>query len=473
MIFHSLDFLGFFVVVLSLYWLLRRRSHQNLLLLLSSYFFYGYIHPWFCILLATTTITDFCCARAMARHPAHKRVYLILSLIASLTILGFFKYFGFFVENISLLLEAAGMGSWNNTLAIFLPVGISFYTFQSISYVVDVYRGTIPPARKLIDYALYVSFFPQLVAGPIERSTQLLPQMQQSRHFDYPAAHSAIILILWGFFKKLVIADNVALTCNKIFALENPDFALLWVGVFAFCIQIFADFSAYTDIARGSAVLLGFRLMENFHHPYLSRSPAEFWQRWHISLSTWFRDYVYIPLGGSHCSAYRSAWNVLVTFFLSGLWHGAQWNFVLWGLWYGVLIVVYRLFAAIVPDHIRCSLWCAPFQWALMFAFVHIGWLLFRETDFEYLQFYFTLSPRDVHPEELAKAAYLFYTTLLISLPIWLHHLTGVLPPRCATAFSHYPRALVAAQLVAGVVLFSAILLFRSEMTSDFIYFQF
>ncbi|RYD78772.1 MAG: MBOAT family protein, partial [Verrucomicrobiaceae bacterium] len=312
MIFHSFDYFVFFVAVFALYWCLGRVL-QNALLLAASYVFYGYIHPWFLLPLLAATLIDYACAIGIEERPQWKKGILAVSLTASLGMLCVFKYAGFFVENVRAALLGLGLPSFTYHLEILLPVGISFYTFQSIGYIVDVYRGQTRACRNLLDYSLYVCFFPQLVAGPIERASRLIGQIQKPRSLNIEAAQSALMLILWGIFKKLVIADNVAVICNKVFALREPDFALLWVGVFAFAIQIFADFSAYTDIARGSARLLGFDLMENFRNPYFAHSPGDFWRRWHISLSTWLRDYVYIPLGGSKGSSRRTAINLLLT----------------------------------------------------------------------------------------------------------------------------------------------------------------
>jgi D-alanyl-lipoteichoic acid acyltransferase DltB (MBOAT superfamily) len=305
LIFHSVDFLVFFVAVTAIYWLLPHRG-QNLLLLVTSYFFYGYVHPWFLLLIATSTVIDYCAARGMEAWPRHRRQFMALSVISNFGMLGLFKYFNFFAENVAAVLHAAGLSVSGPVLRIVLPVGISFYTFQAMSYTIDVYCGELRARRSLLDLAVFISFFPHLVAGPIQRATYLLPQVESNRRFSVEQARSGFMLICWGFLKKLVIADNVGVLANKVFALADPTFYLLWAGVFAFAIQIYADFSAYTDIARGTSRWLGFELTENFRHPYLARSPADFWSRWNISLATWFRDYVYIPLGGSARRALRS-----------------------------------------------------------------------------------------------------------------------------------------------------------------------
>ncbi len=331
---------------MAIYWALPQRG-QNVLLFVGSYFFYGYVHPWFLILIATSTVIDYCAARGMEAWPRHRRRFLWLSVISNFGMLGFFKYFNFFVENVAAVLATLGLVVHEPTLRILLPVGISFYTFQAMSYTIDVYRGELHARRSLLDLAVFVSFFPHLVAGPIQRASFLLPQVESTRRFSAEQARSGFVLICWGFFKKLVIADNVGVVANKVFALSDPTFYILWAGVFAFAIQIYADFSAYTDIARGTSRWLGFELTENFAHPYLARSPADFWRRWNISLSSWFRDYVYIPLGGSRGGAWLWARNILITFLLSGLWHGASWNYVLWGLYHGLLLLATRVRGAV------------------------------------------------------------------------------------------------------------------------------
>ena len=285
----------------------------------------------------------------MEQRPERRRLFMGISIVSNFGMLGFFKYFNFFVDNVHAVLEAAGLHVGLPVLRVILPVGISFYTFQAMSYTMDVFRGELRARRSLLDVAVFISFFPHLVAGPIQRASYLLPQVEQKRRFICRRPSSGFYLMVWGFFKKLVIADNVGVIANKVFALNDPSFEVLWAGVFAFAIQIYADFSAYTDIARGSSRWLGFELTENFDHPYLARNPADFWRRWNISLSTWFRDYVYIPLGGSRASEWIWGRNVLITFLLSGLWHGASWNYVLWGLYHGVLLVITRAHQILKP----------------------------------------------------------------------------------------------------------------------------
>ncbi len=484
MIFHSLDFVLFFLVFTAIYWWLPHRP-QNVLLFAGSYFFYGYVHPWFLILIATSTSIDYCAARGMEARPAHRRTFLWLSIVTNFGMLGFFKYFNFFVDNVAAALAALGLPWHQPTLRILLPVGISFYTFQAMSYTIDVYKGELHARRNLVDLATFVSFFPHLVAGPIQRASFLLPQVETPRRFSMEKARSGFGLICWGFFKKLVIADNVGVIANKVFALGDPTFPLLWAGVFAFAIQIYADFSAYTDIARGTSRWLGFELTENFDHPYLARTPADFWRRWNISLSSWFRDYVYIPLGGSKAGEAKWARNVLVTFLLSGLWHGASWNYVLWGAYHGVLLVLTRARRILKPaaplaagrKPLAAGLLTTA-QIAGMFALTMIGWLLFRETELSAVVRDLTLSPFAAPADDRGTGLYLFLLTLLYSLPLWVQSIwvewhrdeSGVRHPASLVP-PGWPR--VAVQGLACGLAFAAILLLRSRASLDFIYFQF
>jgi alginate O-acetyltransferase complex protein AlgI len=476
-IFHSLDFLVFFVLVVALYWSLPHRG-QNILLLIASYVFYGYVHPWFLILIGASTVVDYSAARAMDLWPRHRRKFLWLSVVSNFGMLGFFKYFNFFVDNVADVLSAAGMSVNMPLLRILLPVGISFYTFQAMSYTIDVYKGELQARRSLIDLAVFISFFPHLVAGPIQRASFLLPQVESPRRFAVDKAHSGFVLICWGFFKKLVIADNVGVIANKVFALADPTFYILWAGVFAFAIQISADFSAYTDIARGTSRWLGFELTENFDHPYLARSPADFWRRWNISLSTWFRDYVYIPLGGSRGGSVRWARNVLVTFLLSGLWHGASWNYVLWGFYHGLLLIVTRAGSIVRPSSpVSQPAWLTVPQIVGMFVLTNIGWLMFRETDVTAIWRDLTLSPFGVSALDRQTGLYLFLLAFLYSVPLWIQSIwvdvnrAAVKPTPDAVPAASWSR--IALHGVACGLAIAAILVFRSRTSLDFIYFQF
>jgi alginate O-acetyltransferase complex protein AlgI len=474
MIFHSLDYALFFLIVFSTYWLLPKRG-QNYLLLAASYLFYGWVHVWYLALLTLTSVVDFTAARGIDSQPHHRKKWLTLSLGVNFSILFFCKYLDFFSGGHVLdVLHAIGF-YWldEKDAAMLLPVGISFYTFQSASYVVDVFRGQIHARRHLPDYLLFVSFFPQLVAGPIERAGHLLDQIEQPRRFHWERSRNDLLLILWGLVKKLVVADNAAVVCNKVFSLASPPWPILWAGVFAFGIQIYADFSAYSDIAKGSARLLGFDLMRNFRHPYNADSPADFWRRWHISLSTWFRDYVYIPLGGSRGGELRTLTNVMITFLLSGLWHGASWNFVFWGAWHGLVLILWRLWelapAGLSPQRVP-----RPIRVALVFVLVLFGWLLFRETQTERLIHYIMLNPLAASALDWRVALYLILTVCIYALPLLvvsslekqLIHLDG----RITWIWS---RNSVLIQATIGTLLLLVLVLLRSPQSSDFIYFQF
>ena len=491
MIFHSLEFLVFFAVTVALYWALPRRP-QNVLLLAGSYVFYGWVHPWFVTLIFATTFVDYCSTRGMARWPSRKRILLWTSIAANLGLLGFFKYFNFFVDSIAAVAATVGWQISGPMLTILLPVGISFYTFQSMSYTIDVYWGHTKARASFLDVAAFVSFFPHLVAGPIMRATNLLPQVEQERRFSVPAARDATLLMVWGFFKKLVIADNVGVIANKVFALQSPDFFLLWAGVFAFGIQIYADFSAYTDIARGTAKWFGFDLIRNFDHPYLATGPTDFWRRWNISLSTWFRDYVFLPasfvlsrrLDGVRWLGLRDDFWVyslamLTTLLLSGLWHGASWNFVLWGAYHGMLLVLSRLVSPRKRRRRRgVRRWLVPAQVAGMFLLSNIGWLIFRETELPALVRDLTLSPAASTALQRNAGTYLFLLAFFYSIPLWIQSLWTELGGRDFSAAMTQDEAWpdwrrVATQALVAGLMFAAILVLRSRTSLDFIYFQF
>ena len=475
MIFHSLDFVVFFVVVVAVYWRLPQRG-QNVLLLVASYFFYGYVHPWFLTLIATSTVIDYLSARGMERWPTHRGRFMALSIVSNFGMLGFFKYFNFFADNVAAALAAAGLHLSPPVLRVILPVGISFYTFQAMSYTVDVFRGELRARRNLLDVAVFISFFPHLVAGPIQRASYLLPQVEAKRRFDVRTAASGFYLMVWGFFKKLVIADNVGVIANKVFALRDPSFEILWAGVFAFAIQIYADFSAYTDIARGASRWLGFELTENFDHPYLARTPADFWRRWNISLSTWFRDYVYIPLGGSRASGPRWARNVMVTFVLSGFWHGASWNYVLWGAYHGVLLLATRAHQILrAPRPVvrgpRSEV-LAALQTMGMFLLTLVGWLLFRETEFHAIVRDLRLAPWQSTAVDRQVGLYLFLLAFGYSIPLWAQSLWVELH-RGEHPLNEEAWGAAAVRALACGAAFAAILVLRSRTSLDFIYFHF
>ncbi|NNF75988.1 MAG: MBOAT family protein [Flavobacteriaceae bacterium] len=336
MLFNSIDFAIFLPIVFFLYWFVTNKwlKVQNILVVVSSYVFYGWWDYRFLALIIFSTIVDYIVGRMLSRtesKPARLRL-LWVSILVNIGFLGFFKYYNFFVDNFIEAFSFFGKEISPNTLNIILPVGISFYTFQTLSYTIDVYKRKLEPTRDIIAFAAFVSFFPQLVAGPIERATHLLPQFYKKRKFDYEMAKDGMRQILWGLFKKVVIADNCAEFVNQVFAnYADQSASTLVMGSFFFAFQIYCDFSGYSDIAIGTARLFGFDLMKNFAFPYFSRDIAEFWRRWHISLSTWFRDYLYIPLGGSRGGVNMKIRNTFIIFLVSGFWHGANWTFIIWG----------------------------------------------------------------------------------------------------------------------------------------------
>jgi alginate O-acetyltransferase complex protein AlgI len=341
MIFNSLVFVIFLVVVFTLHWmpLSRNRRHQNIVLMLSSYVFYGWWDPRFLALIIFSSLVDYTMALLISRTENEKLRYtwLMTSISANVGVLLFFKYFNFFINSFQ---QMMGLPEVPSTLDIILPVGISFYTFQTMSYTIDVYRRQMGPTRDLLDFLTYVNFFPQLVAGPIERGQTLLPQISSKRSFNYDQAVAGCRQILMGAFKKIVVADRLAPMVDTIFGTQDQFGGWMnMLGLVLFSMQLYGDFSGYSDIAIGTAKLFGIDLMRNFNRPYFSRDVGEFWRRWHISLSTWFRDYLYIPVGGSRGGKWMIARNVMIIFLVSGLWHGANWTFVIWGGLNGLLFL--------------------------------------------------------------------------------------------------------------------------------------
>ena len=337
MFFNSIDFAIFLPIVFFLYWFVTNRNLklQNLLIVIASYFFYGQWDWRFLSLIVFSTIVDYCVGRILANENnfRKRKILLWISIIINLGFLGFFKYFNFFQDNFVAAFSFFGKEINSNSLNIVLPVGISFYTFQTLSYTIDIYRKNLEPTKDFIAFSAFVSFFPQLVAGPIERATNLLPQFYKKRTFMPKEAFCGLRQILWGLFKKIIIADSCAKFANIAFSNSSSHSgSTLLVGALFFTFQIYGDFSGYSDIAIGTSRLFGFNLMRNFAFPYFSRDIAEFWRRWHISLSTWFRDYLYIPLGGSQGGTWVKVRNTFIIFIVSGFWHGANWTFIVWGL---------------------------------------------------------------------------------------------------------------------------------------------
>ena len=439
--FNSLFFAIFFAVVFSLTALLRNRvTPRNVVLLGASYLFYGWWDWRFLSLLWISTLFDYWCARVLDRRlegrpegpvtrPRSDKAFLIASMALNLGFLGFFKYFNFFVDSAEASLALVGITAHVPTLKVVLPVGISFYTFQSMSYVIDVYRGTMRAERSLLTFALYIAFFPQLVAGPIERATTLVPQLRRPNVITLPRVYSGAYLIAWGLIKKVVIADNVAQVVNGAFAAPDPSGGTALLGIYAFAIQIYCDFSGYTDVARGASRVMGFELMRNFDLPYFATNPSDFWRRWHISLSTWLRDYVYIPLGGNRKSPARTYVNLMLTMLLGGLWHGAAWTFVLWGAFHGLMLCVHRAAQPYLRRWVDPQGAFSRRAWYFLRAFlffqlVCFGWLLFRASSLEQVgqmlaaiaQSAATIDPKVLGPGLLAVFAACAGALLLVQI---------------------------------------------------------
>ena len=466
MAFNSLVFLAFFAVFYACYLgLYRHAGRRNALLLAASFCFYGFWDWRFLGLLWFSTLVDFSVARAMGaqQDPIRRRRLLLVSIGSNLGVLGLFKYYDFFWQSLSPFLAAAGLAPQTGLWQLVLPLGISFYTFQTLGYTIDVYRGRIQPAANLLHYALYVAFFPQLVAGPIERAQRLLPQFARSFRLRGDAVASGLFLVVWGYFKKLVIADNLAPLADAGFAQPQQHSGLgLCVAVLAFSLQIYCDFSGYCDIARGIARLLGFDLGLNFRLPYFAANPREFWRRWHLSLSTWLRDYLYIPLGGDRRGQSRTALNLMLTMLLGGLWHGAAWHFVWWGAYHGTLLVGHRLYSGWRRSGPATG-WRRWAQCAGMFVCTCIGWVFFRAESLEHALAVLSGLGADADPASWQAAGrLLFFAAPLAAIQIWQHRRADLLAPArlsppwlfCLYAFFLLGLALFGAREHAGFLYF-------------------
>lgn len=469
MLFNSLEFVLFLPTVFYLYWLLRRSVKlQNLFIVVCSYLFYGWWDWRFLLLIAFTTLCSYGSGLLMEKKETFRRVFCGANIIVNLGILFLFKYYDFFADSLVTLLSVFGLKTHPVTLSLILPVGISFYTFQAIGYTIDVYRRQIPAARDIVAFFAFLSFFPQLVAGPIERASRLYPQFLKKRFFDEQLAISGCRLILWGFFKKIVIADGAAEIVDAVFSdIAGYNTTALWLTALLFAFQIYGDFSGYSDIAIGTARLFGIRLMKNFDAPYFSKSIPEFWQRWHISLNTWFRDYLYIPLGGSRGSRSKHIRNILIVFLVSGLWHGADWTFIAWGL-YHALFFLPRVW---LGKNFMKSVSFPWFSIGVTFVIVILGWVLFRaDSMLEAWDFYQGLLGRnnaaDLMGFPLKRA--LKYL-LAIGVMMTVEYLETYHYARFS--FLHQPSFRILRWV--SYLLFTLWILFSYEVEQSFIYFQF
>ncbi|MDN3643381.1 MBOAT family O-acyltransferase [Lutimonas halocynthiae] len=375
MIFNSIDFAIFLPIVFILYWIISSKNLklQNTLIVASSYFFYGWWDWRFLTLILFSTIVDFIVGKQIYKEKDEfkKKIFLWISISVNLGFLGFFKYYNFFLSSFGELFTFFGIPMNAERLNIILPVGISFYTFQTLSYTIDIYKEKLKPTNDFVAFSAFVSFFPQLVAGPIERAVDLLPQFSKQRTFSYEDMSKGLKMMLWGFFMKIVVADRLSLYVDEVYGNIDIHSSLsLVVATLFFSIQIYCDFAGYSLIAIGLAKLFGFDLMENFHRPYLATTFKDFWSRWHISLSTWFRDYLYIPLGGNRNGVARTNYNLLITFIISGLWHGANLTFIIWGFLHGLFLVIEKTFNKIsFPNMLKI---------VLVFVFTNFAWIFFR-----------------------------------------------------------------------------------------------
>ncbi len=470
MSFISSEFLVLFAVVLSLYFIIPFRA-QNFLLLVVSLIFYSWWDWRFLGLMIFSATIDYISglyldmSRPQALTSSKRKLILFGALAVNLLILGLFKYFGFILDSMSAL-GATQLSRFK--MNIVLPLGISFYTFQSMSYAVDVYRGRIAPIRNWLDYLLFVSFFPQLVAGPIERAGHLAGQLMNPRQCRLDDFYSGCQLLFAGTFKKMVIADNLSPIVDRVFAHSSPGAFDILIGVYAFAFQIFCDFSGYTDMARGMARMLGFSLTNNFNFPYFAQNPQDFWRRWHITLSSWFRDYVYIPLGGNQKGSGRHVFNLMLTMFLAGLWHGAAWTFVLWGLYHGLLLVAFHWWSSrkrFTPGDVD-----GLSRGLKVFLFFHLtclGWLFFRATSVKQLVAFGSRFINDWSMQVLTSGD--VYKVAVLIVPFVLFQMVQ---RRLETqeVWTFWSRPL---QISFYSLLFYAILLFGTPQQVPFIYFQF
>jgi alginate O-acetyltransferase complex protein AlgI len=446
-------------------------SRQNTLLLFASYFFYGWWDIRFLGLMMGSTLVDYWLAQGIevTAEPRARWRFLILSLLMNFGLLGVFKYFNFFVDSFATIAAAVGLGNVPHRIwEIALPPGISFYTFQAVAYIVDVYRREIPAVRSLRDYGLFISLFPHLIAGPIQRPSHLIPQVQEDRRFDWEQSFDGIVLIIEGLFRKVVVADNCALIANAAFGgkFGGSNATASMLGILAFAFQIYGDFSGYSSIARGSAQLLGFHFMVNFRQPYLAESLSDFWRRWHISLSSWLRDYLYIGLGGNRRGPTRTYVNLFVTMLLGGLWHGANWTFVIWGALHGAGLALERAFGWSGGDQALRTTATTVLRRLLVFCFVALGWVFFRAATFgeavRVLQGLGTFS--DV---PIAGAATVYLLAHIIPL--------GLLDLTLERSGGEYlgAKRSYGSRILIGTVLVATCFLFGANDQSAFIYFQF
>ena len=482
MLFNSIDFAIFLPIVLILYWFVANKNLklQNLLIVAASYLFYGWWDYRFLSLILFSTIVDYSVGIGLLKQEniTKRKILLWTSILVNLGFLGFFKYYNFFLDNFITAFSFFGTEIKANSLNIILPVGISFYTFQTLSYSIDVYKQKLEPTKDFIAFSAFVSFFPQLVAGPIERARNLLPQFYKKRTFDYSKAVDGMRQILWGLFKKIVIADNCAVFADQIFN-NSHDYSgsTLVLGAIFFAFQIYGDFSGYSDIAIGTARLFGFNLMQNFAFPYFSRDIAEFWRRWHISLSTWFRDYLYIPLGGSRGTNYFKIRNVFIIFLVSGFWHGANWTFIIWGglnaLYFLPIMLLNKnkINTDVVAQGKHLPSVREVLSITLTFSLTTIAWIFFRAEDIHHAISYLSdiIHPSILTlPELITPKLEMIYTILCVLILVlfeWMNR-----DKIHALDIANYNKS---NRWVLYLIIIIMIITFGSFNQNSFIYFQF
>ncbi|AOW20049.1 MBOAT family O-acyltransferase [Urechidicola croceus] len=470
MLFNSFVFFFFLSIILPIFYALPSKKSKNIFLLICSYFFYGYWDWRFCFLLLTSTIIDFIIGeKIFSSSSDNKRKWLLrLSLFTNLGILCVFKYFNFFIENFKTIADNLNFKLDFIHLNILLPIGISFYTFQTLSYTIDIYNKKIKPTNNFVDFALFVSFFPQLVAGPIERAKTLLPQLSKKLNPSFTQIKQGITLIILGLFRKVMIGDTAGRYVDHIF----NDLSLyksieIIAAIILFSIQIYADFSGYSHIARGTAKLLGVELMKNFEQPYFSQNIAKFWRRWHISLSTWLRDYLYFPLGGNRKGLSRTYLNLMITMLLGGLWHGASWNFVIWGGLHGVYLILYKMYHRFQSKKNSKSKLINFGNYILTFFLVTFTWLFFRSENYESTEMIFS----KIINWETSEYFYLFlrvicsYLVVVFSID-YIEYKYG------HTSVLKLKSNLVIIGILSGLFLVTLMYMFQAD-SLPFVYFQF
>lgn len=469
MLFQTSQFLGFFLVFYTLFLAVQRKpSTRNILLLIGSFYFYSVWDPRFILLLFAVTVIDFYLGKAIedSQNQKHRKIWLIFSVVSNLSILAFFKYYDFFIHSVNPLFDHLGFGFELPFLKIALPVGVSFFTFESLSYIVDVYRGRQKAVRNFVEYGVFIAFFPHLVAGPIIRPHTFFPMLKRDTVIRESDFWSGVYRFCCGIFKKIIIADQLAaFAADEVFS--TPQFYSsydLMIAAYAYTFQIYLDFSGYSDMAIGISKMLGIELPENFEKPYLAKDMQDFWRRWHISLSTWLRDYLYIPLGGSKKGAFRKYVNVFITMLLGGLWHGANWTFVLWGAFHGFFITV----SHILKDRgigVANSLWASTVGRLVTFHLVVLSWIIFRSENFEKMGHYFHGLAKGTTESFLPKIIYIFLALAILLTLSGLFELKQKMNDRFMTApyWVRYSTVAFAIMLI---------LVFENHF-KPFIYFQF